>query len=144
MSVGDRTMTKRPAEVIAVAVLLFAAAAIATVVSFSLVVPGTSLDRVWNLNSAAHEAFAAQAGHTATILLLAGVLAAAAGAGLLRGRVWAWLLSIALFGVNALGVVVSLLVTRDWPRGLAGILVDALLLFLLLRVRVRAFFLNRA
>ena len=74
----------------------------------------------------------------------AGVLAAAAGAGLLRGRVWAWLLSIALFGVNALGVVVSLLVTRDWPRGLAGILVDALLLFLLLRVRVRAFFLNRA
>jgi hypothetical protein len=72
------------------------------------------------------------------------VLAAAAGAGLLRGRLWAWLLSIALFGVNALGVVVSLLVTRDWPRGLAGILVDALLLFLLLRVRVRAFFLNRA
>jgi len=46
--------------------------------------------------------------------------------------------------VNALGVVVSLLVTRDWPRSLAGILIDALLLFLLLRAKVRAFFLNRA
>jgi hypothetical protein len=138
------TMTKRPPEVIVIAVLLFAAAAISTVVSFSLFVPGTALDRMWNLNPAAHEAFAAQAGHTATILLLAGVLAAVAGAGLLRGRLWAWLLSIALFGVNALGVVVSLLVTRDWPRSLAGILIDALLLFLLLRAKVRAFFLNRA
>jgi hypothetical protein len=49
-----------------------------------------------------------------------------------------------LFGVNALGDVVSLLITRDWPRGLAGFLIDALLLFLLLRTKVRAFFLNRA
>jgi hypothetical protein len=56
---------------------------------------------------------------------------------------WAWLLSIALFGVNALGDGLSLLLTRDWPRGLAGVLVDALLLFLLLRAKVRAFFLQR-
>jgi len=144
MSGGDPTTTKRPAEVIAVAVVLFAAAAIATVVSFSLFVPDTALDWMWNLNSAAHEAFAAQAGRTATILLLAGVLAAAAGAGLLRGHLWAWLLSMVLFGVNALGDVVSLLITRDWPKSLAGILIDALLLFLLLRARVRAFFLSRA
>jgi hypothetical protein len=137
-------MTKRPVEVIAVAVLLFAAAAIDAVVSFSLFRPGTALDRMWNLNPAAHEAFATQAGHIATILLLVGGLAATAGAGLVRGRLWAWLLSIALFGVNALGDVVSLLITRDWPRGLAGFLIDALLLFLLLRTKVRAFFLNRA
>lgn len=138
------TTTKRPAEVIAVAVLLFAATAIAAVVSFSLFVPGSALGRMWDLNPAAHEAFEAQAGRTATILLLIGVLAAVAGAGLLRGRLWAWLLSAALFGVNALGDAVSLLITRDWPRGLAGILIDALLLFLLLRAKVRAFFLNRA
>jgi hypothetical protein len=137
-------MTKRPPEVIAVAVLLFAAAAIAAVVSFSLFHPGTALDRMWNLSPAAHEAFATQAGHIATILLLVGGLAATAGAGLVRGRLWAWLLSIALFGVNALGDIVSLLITRDWPRGLAGFLIDALLLFLLLRAKVRAFFLNRA
>jgi hypothetical protein len=85
-----------------------------------------------------------QAGHIAIILLLVGGLAATAGTGLVRGRLWAWLLSIALFGVNALGDVVSLLITRDWPRGLAGFLIDALLLFLLLRTKVRAFFLNRA
>lgn len=143
MRSGDPAMRKRPAEVIAVAVLLFAAAALAAVVSFSLLVPGTGLDRMWTLNPVAHEAFAARAGYTATILLLAGVLAAAAGTGLLRGRIWAWLLSVALFGVNALGDVVGVLITRDWPRGLAGIIIDALLLFLLLRTKVRAYFLNR-
>ncbi len=136
-------MAKRPTEVIAIAVLLFAAAAIAAVVSFSLFVPGTGLDRMWNLNPAAHESLAAQAGHMATILLLVGGLAAAAGGGLLRGSLWAWLLSVALFGMNALGDA-SVLITRDWPKGLAGILVDALLLFLLLRPNLRAFFLNRA
>jgi hypothetical protein len=137
-------MKKRPAEVMVLVVLMFAAAAIAAVVSFSLFVPGTPLDRMWNLNPAAHEAFAAQAGHMGTILLLVGILAAAAGGGLLRGRLWAWLLSIALFGINAFGDLVGMVLTRDWPRGLAGILIDALLLFLLLRVKVRAFFLNRA
>lgn len=143
MKGGDSTMRKRPAEVIAIAVLMFAATVIALVVSFSLVFPGPALDRMWNLNLAAHAAFATQAGYAATILLLAGGLAAAAGAGLLSGRLWAWLLSIALFGVNALGDVVGLLLSRDWARGLAGILIDALLLFLLLRVKVRAFFLQR-
>jgi hypothetical protein len=137
-------MKIRPTEVMVVAVLMFIAAAIAAVVSFSLFVPGTPLDRMWILNTAAHEAFAAQAGHAATILLLVGALAAAAGVGLLRARLWAWLLAIAIFAVNALGDVVALLFTRDWPRGLAGILIDALLLFLLLRAKVRAFYLNRA
>jgi hypothetical protein len=130
-------MTKRPAEVIVIAVLMFAATVIA------LLFPGTALDRIWDLNPVAHAAFATQVRYAATILLLAGGLAAAAGAGLLRGRLWAWLLSIALFGVNAMGDVVGVLLTRDWARGLAGILIDGLLLFLLLRARVRAFYLQR-
>jgi hypothetical protein len=143
MKGGDSTMGKRPAEVIVIAALMFAAMVIAVVVSFSLLFPGTSLDRMWGLNPAAHEAFATQGKYAATILLLAGGLAAVAGAGLLRGRLWAWLLSIALFGVNALGDVVGVVLTRDWARGLAGILIDGLLLFLLLRAKVRAFFLRR-
>jgi hypothetical protein len=136
-------MTKRPAEVIVIAVLMFAATVIALLVSFLLLFPGTALDRIWDLNPVAHAAFATQVRYAATILLLAGGLAAAAGAGLLRGRLWAWLLSIALFGVNAMGDVVGVLLTRDWARGLAGILIDGLLLFLLLRARVRAFYLQR-
>jgi hypothetical protein len=63
--------------------------------------------------------------------------------GLLARRVWAWLLSLAIFAINALGDVVSLLVTRDWFHDLSGILIDALFLYLLLRASVRAFFLAR-
>jgi hypothetical protein len=136
-------MKKRPAEVTVVVVLMFIAAAIAAVVSFSLFVPGSPLERMWSLNPVAHEAFAARAGYAATILLLVGVLAAAAGVGLMRARLWAWLLAVAIFAVNALGDAVALLFTRDWQRGLAGVLIDSLLLFLLLRARVRAFYLNR-
>ncbi|HUB19424.1 MAG TPA: hypothetical protein VL990_12365 [Acidobacteriaceae bacterium] len=134
---------KRPLGITFVAVLEFAAAAIAGVVGYSLFFPGTRLDRMWDFNVPAQAAFAANAHSAATILLLLGTLATAAGVGLLTRQVWAWLLSLAIFSVNALGVVASVLVTRDWARSLAGILIDALFLYLLLRARSRAFFLER-
>jgi hypothetical protein len=134
---------KRPSAVILIAVLEFLAAAIACAVSFSLFVSGTWLDRMWDLNAPAHDALAAQAKPVAALLLLIGALAVTAGVGLLTRRVWAWLLSLAIFAINALGDAVSLAITRDWFHGLAGILIDALLLYLLLRPGVRAFFLTR-
>src|ERR1700761_6921502 len=71
---------KRPWPVILVAVLEFLAALIAWAVSFSLLVPGTRLDRMWELNEPVRDAFAAQARPVATLLLLIGGLAVAAGA----------------------------------------------------------------
>jgi hypothetical protein len=136
-------MKKRPVAVTFVAVLECAAAAMAGVVCFLLLVPGTRMDRMWELNPAGQAAFAGHTGYVATILLLVGALAAAAGVGLLRGQLWAWLLSVALFGINALGDVVSLLLTRDWFHGIAGIIIDAVFLYLLLGASVRAFFLRR-
>jgi hypothetical protein len=134
---------KRPWPVKLVALLEFCAAVIAGVVSFSLFVPGTRLDRMWEMNAPAHDALASQARPVATLLLLIGAMAAVAAIGLMGRRVWAWLLSLAIFGINAVGDVVSLLVTRDWLHGLSGILIDALFLFLLLRPNVRSFFLSR-
>lgn len=49
---------KRPWEVTMLAVLAFAAATIAILVSVSLLAPGTRLDRMWELNIPAHDAFA--------------------------------------------------------------------------------------
>lgn len=135
---------KRPWEVTLLALLSFGAAAIAIVVSISLFMPGTQLDRMWNLNAPAHDAFAARAGAVATLLLVVGVLAAATGVGLLTRRLWAWLLALAGIVTNALGDMVSLLITHDRARGLAGIAIDALFVYLLLRAGVRAYFLRRA
>jgi hypothetical protein len=134
---------KRPAGVTVVAVLQLAAAAIACVVSFSLFAPGTVLDRMWGLNPQVHAAFADHAMQVATILLLVGLLSAAAAVGLLRGQLWAWLLSVTLFGINALGDVVSLAIARDWFQSLAGIVIDAAFLYQLLQTNARRFFLQR-
>jgi hypothetical protein len=134
---------KRPWPVILIAVLEFLAAAVACAVSFSLFVPGTWLDRMWALNAPVHDAFATQARPVATLLLLIGMLAAVAAVGMLARRVWAWLLSLTIFGINALGDLVSVLFTRDWRHGLSGILIDALFLLLLLRAGVRSWFLAR-
>ncbi|HEX4310146.1 MAG TPA: hypothetical protein VHZ25_08960 [Acidobacteriaceae bacterium] len=134
---------KRPAGVTVVAVLQLAAAAISIVVSFSLLVPGTALDRMWQLNPGVHAAFADHAVQVAPILALVGLLTAICGVGLLRGYSWAWLLSVALFGTNALGDMVSLLMVRDWFRGIAGIVIDAALLYQLLHASTREFFLRR-
>jgi hypothetical protein len=137
-------MLKRPWAVVLVAVLELAAAAMAIVVSTSLFFPGTRLDRMWELNPSAQAAFAANPRPIATLLLLVGLLAAAAGLGLLTRRLWAWLLSIAIFGINALGDLFTLLITRDWARGLTGIVIDALLVGLLLSAGVRTYFLRRS
>jgi hypothetical protein len=134
---------KRPWEVILLATMAFAAAAIAIVVSVSLLAPGTWLDRMWQLNVPAHDAFAPRAGAVAALLLMVGVMAASTGVGLLTRQVWAWLLALAGIGINVLGDVVSLLITRDWTRGPAGILVDGVFLYLLLRPSVRTYFLAR-
>jgi hypothetical protein len=64
------------------------------------------------------------------LLLVAGLIAA--GVGLLQGRRWGWYLAI---------VVVGLTVILDLLRGnLIGLLIDALIIFLLTRPATRAKF----
>ncbi len=64
------------------------------------------------------------------VLVVAGLLAA--GVGLLQGRRWGWYLAI---------VVVGLTVILDLLRGnLIGLLIDALIIFLLTRPATRAKF----
>jgi len=133
-------MTKRPPVLTLIAILLWSATAIATVTGGSLIAPGTLLDGIWKVNRPAYAAFSTHARQSGAILLLAGFAAGAAATGLWRGRRWAWYLAIAIFGINALGDLASLLITRDWLKGGSGVLIDALFLFLLLRPNMRAFF----
>lgn len=132
---------RRPAGVIFLAVLEFAAAAVAGVVGLSLMVPGTDLDRMWDLNPPLHAAFQAGGTFVAAILLGVGVLAVIAAAGLLARQVWAWMLSVAVFAFNALGELLNL--ARGSHDALTGIAIDAFFLFLLLQPKVRKFFLAR-
>jgi len=84
-------------------------------------------------------------GRASGLLLLAlGVGTAAAGAGLLRCRPWAWWFAVVLFTVNGCGDVVGLVATRDWLRSGAGVAVAAAFVYALTRPRVRNYFAKRA
>ena len=64
------------------------------------------------------------------LLLVIGLIAA--GVGLLQGRRWAWYLAVAVVGLSALLALVG--------GNLLGLLIDALILFLLTRPSTRAKF----
>jgi hypothetical protein len=67
------------------------------------------------------------------VLLVAGLIAA--GIGLLQGRRWGWYLAIVMVGLSILFSLVGYL-----GRGLFGLLIDALIIFLLTRPATRAKF----
>ena len=64
------------------------------------------------------------------LLLVIGLIAA--GVGLLQGRRWGWYLAVAVVGVSALFALLG--------GNLLGLLIDALILFLLTRPSTRAKF----
>ena len=64
------------------------------------------------------------------LLLVAGLIAA--GVGLLQGRRWGWYLALVVVGVSALLALVG--------GNLLGLLIDALIIFLLTRPSTRAKF----
>jgi hypothetical protein len=67
---------------------------------------------------------------TVLVLLVAGLIAA--GIGLLQGRRWGWYLAMVVIGLSALRDLLS--------ASLLGLLIDALIIFLLTRPATRAKF----
>ncbi len=137
-------MRDRPGAVSFVAVFLFTATAIASVVATSLLFPGTLLDRLWELNEPAYAGFKVLGRASGVLLLLVGMAAAAAGTGLLRGKKWAWRLSIGVFAASGFGDLVSLLITKDLLKSGSGALIAGAFLFCLLHPSVTRFVESRA
>jgi hypothetical protein len=67
------------------------------------------------------------------LALIAGLIAA--GVGLLQGRQWGWYLAVVVVGLSIVFTLVGMV-----PRGLFGLLIDALIIFLLTRPATRAKF----
>ena len=133
-------MNRRPMGVTVVAGFLFFATAVAWLVGFVLLFPGSALDWIWRLNPAGEAAFRAVGPLSGVFLLALGIATAAAGAGMLRGRRWAWWFAVALFAVNGCGDVASVFITRDWMRSSIGVAAAVTFLYMLLRPPARAYF----
>jgi hypothetical protein len=133
-------MERRPRTVTIVAIFLFCAAAMALVTGMSLLFPGPLWDRMWDLNRPGHLAFE-RAGKLAGVPLLAlGIVTGSAGRGLIMRSKWAWWTALALFAVNGMGDVATLLLTRDLLRAGVGALIAGAFLFCLTQRKVKAYF----
>ena len=101
----------------------------------ALLLPGTILDRLWRFNPEAQVGFR-QVGAPLSILLMAGVGAACAGAaiGLSRMAEWGRRLAIAILTVNLAGDSIAAWLRHD-PRALIGLPIGGAMIVYLLRVR---------
>jgi hypothetical protein len=133
-------MTRTPGYVTIVATFLWMATLIAAFLAITLLVPGTSADKIWRLNPLAYEQFKAFGGLSGVFLLAVGAVAATAAVGLVRRQKWAWWLALSIFAVNAAGDIASFVITRDLVRSGSGVLVAICFLFFLTRRNVRSFY----
>ena len=136
------TSTVTPTAVRTIAIVLFLATAMSFLTGSSLLFPNVGWHRLWELNPAAY-AFVArnQLQAIAGALLLAlGIVTAIAGAGLLRGRRWAWWIAVAVFAINGLGDLLTMVVHRDVVKGGSGVLIASIFLFLLMHSGTRGYF----
>ena len=133
-------MHRRPICISAVAGLLLLATVIAAVVGTSLLVPGTVLDRMWELNKLAYSVFQSFGRASGLLFLLLSLCTAYAAVGLLKGDCKARWLAVGLFAVNGLGDVVNLVRPANRLGGAVGILIAATALFYLSRPSAAAFF----
>jgi len=131
-----------PKTIKVVAGFLFFAALIAVTTGASLLVPGTILDRLWELNRTAFDAFTTR-GLTqvfGALLISLGVACCMAAAGLLRRKKWAWWFAVVLFSINGAGDAVSLAIGTEVWKYLSGVAIATAFLFFLTRPAVRLYF----
>ena len=111
----------------------------ATLAAFLLLCPGTPLDRLWTLNPRAHRDLASLGPWISVAFLFLAALAAYTALLWFRRRRAAWRVAVVGMVVQCLGDAANLL-TGDTFRGGFGLAIASLLLFFLLRPRVRSAF----
>jgi len=133
-------MSMRPKTVPVVAAFLFAAAAIAAVVGFSLLFPNPLLDRLWQLNPEGAVFFHSIGRISGVLLLGLGTAMLFAARALLRRQLWAWWFAVALFAIESVSNLASYFVVHDALRTVTGFVVASIFLLALCSRRTRDYF----
>jgi hypothetical protein len=133
--------TNSPKGILAVGVFLFFGAFTASLAGATLLLRGTVLDRIWELNPTAYARLAPFGSGAGILFLLLGGSLALAGVGWFMRRAWGWRLAVAIISIQALGDAITLL-TGDLVKGSVGFAIASILLIYLLRPKVRAFVSN--
>ena len=126
----------RPVGIAGLSLFFLFGATMSALAVVMLLVPGSAIEPLWQLNPRAREGFANMG--IWAILLMAVVSAACATAalGLWRCRVWGYWTALLILSINLIGDTANALVTRDW-RTLIGLPIgSAMLVYLMAKRRV--------
>lgn len=134
-------MIPRPTGILVIGALLLFGSALAIATGISLVHPGTFLDLLWALNRPAYSAFASLRRPAGLALFVIAVATTLTGLGLLKGKKWAWRLTVAIFALNIAGDVVRL-AADGVIKGALGLAIAVGFLVYLTRPGVRTYFRN--
>jgi hypothetical protein len=136
-------LPKRPVSVLIIGIFALTGTVVAILTGISIIWPGTFLDAMWNLNRTAHQQFAVLGKLAGYLLLGIAPIIATTGYGVLKGFKWAWWMAVAIFAVNGAGDAINIFIGEPL-KGIAGLLVAGIFLFLLFRPATKAFFANSA
>ncbi len=119
-----------------VGIFFYFAMTMALYAGVTLLHPGTVFDGLWSLNSGAHRELLMFRKLAGLFFLILAAVAATAGLGWFRHRVWAW--RLAVFGIctQVFGDCVNL-IRGDLLRGGSGLMIGAALLVYLLSSNIR-------
>lgn len=133
-------MENRPTGITVVSILVFVVAVISLVVGMSMFIMGTPLDLIWTIKASLSSSIR---GTTLGIILgifliLLGMVLLASGYGLLKGNRIAWWAVVVIFGVNALGDLISVIMGNI--ESISGVIIVGILLVYLTRPHIQNYF----
>ncbi|MTK64576.1 MAG: hypothetical protein F8N15_08655 [Methanobacterium sp.] len=133
-------MEKRPKGVTAVSLLVLIIAFVALIAGISVLVVGTPLDILWTLKSSLSPSIrGTMLGIMFGVFVMAiGLILLLSSYGLLKGNKIAWWAVVVIFGANALGDLVSLIMGNI--QSISGVIIVGILLVYLTRPNVRSYF----
>lgn len=134
-------MSKRPLGVTLMGLILLFAGLMALIVGISIFIVGTPLDALWSLNNSLSPdfKFTFMGMIFGIFLLILSIIIFATAWGFIKGKIWAWWITIIIFVANMIGDCARLTM-GSILEGILGILIALVFIFYLTRPSVREFF----
>ena len=129
----------RPRGFMAIGAFFVFGAAMAAYAAATLLMPGTFLDVLWELNKSGHSGLVVLGKGAGLLFLVLSALLAAAAVGWFRRRYWGWALGVAIIALNATGDTVNL-ARGEGLKAAVGLVIAGLLLSYMARKKVRQYF----
>jgi hypothetical protein len=129
----------RPLGFVPIGIFFFFGALMAGYAAFTLLYPGTFLDRGWDLNPTAYIQLSSVGRIVGAPFIVLSLALLLAGIGWFRRRFWGWTLGVVVVSLNLAGDLIHMFM-GDWLKSIVGVAVAGLFIFYLVSPEVRRYF----